>query len=220
VRKFLFLALIHISIPGCATLTEDAMTPVAISFSDGSDGSCQLDNKRGSWSCQIPTTVSVRKSDDPLKYRCKTQDGREASGEMPSEMGGKIIASAVFLDFGITDAITDKHRRYAPSYVVPMPRASDANPAAVPSVDSPNRSGTPEISAATAAASAPRTIFCQKQLLHDADVKLKCNWGDTFAEACSNPNDSRLIAKAAVIAGPTESGSCSNGNAVVVVTHK
>lgn len=55
-----------------------------------------------------------------LKYRCKTDDGREVSGAITSEMGGKIIASAVFLDFGITDAITDKHRKYAESYVVPI----------------------------------------------------------------------------------------------------
>ena len=29
-----------------------------------------------------------------------------------SRMGGKIVASAVFLDFGIVDSITDKHREY------------------------------------------------------------------------------------------------------------
>jgi hypothetical protein len=105
---------------GCATLTEDAMTPIALSFSDGSNGECKLQNKRGMWPTQIPTTVSVRKSDDALKYDCKTKDGRTAVGSIPSEMGGKIIASAVFLDFGITDAITDKHRMYTPSYVIPV----------------------------------------------------------------------------------------------------
>jgi hypothetical protein len=112
------------AISGCATLTEDAMTPVALSFSDGSNGQCKLQNKRGAWPVQIPTTASVRKSDDPLKYECKTGDGREAFGSIPSEMGGKIIASAVFIDFGITDAITDKHRQYASSYVIPMAKAS------------------------------------------------------------------------------------------------
>jgi hypothetical protein len=118
--KTLLIALVAVTTVGCATLTEDAMTPVAISFSDGSDGNCELKNKRGLWSTQIPTTVSVRKSDDALQYRCKTKDGREASGMIPSEMGGKIIASAVFIDFGITDAITDKHRRYASSFVIPV----------------------------------------------------------------------------------------------------
>lgn len=118
--KNLMVALAAVTAAGCATLTEDAMTPVALSFSDGSDGKCELDNKRGHWTAQIPATISVRKSDDPLKYRCKTKDGRDAEGAIPSEMGGKIIASAVFIDFGITDAITDKHRRYSPSYVIPI----------------------------------------------------------------------------------------------------
>jgi len=36
-------------------------------------------------------------------------------------MGGKIVASAVFLDFGITDAITDKHRRYPANFVIVVP---------------------------------------------------------------------------------------------------
>ena len=34
--------------------------------------------------------------------------------------GGKLAASVVFFDLGITDAITDKHRTYAASYVVPV----------------------------------------------------------------------------------------------------
>jgi len=107
---------------GCATLTEDEMTPIALSVSDGETGQCQLDNKRGSWSSQVPTTVSVRKSDDGLKYRCKMADGREATGEIPSRMGGKIVASAIFLDLGIVDAITDKHREYPASFVIPITR--------------------------------------------------------------------------------------------------
>jgi hypothetical protein len=37
-------------------------------------------------------------------------------------MGGKIVASAVFLDFGIVDSITDKHREYPANYVIPVPR--------------------------------------------------------------------------------------------------
>ena len=37
----------------------------------------------------------------------------------------QIVASAVFLDFGITDAITDKHREYPASYVIPIKKKSD-----------------------------------------------------------------------------------------------
>jgi hypothetical protein len=115
---------------GCATLTSDPMTPVAISFSDGSDGQCVFENKRGTWPTPIPVTVAVRRSDDPLRWRCKTEDGRETSGSIPSTMNAKIVASAVFIDFGITDAITDKHREYPASFVIPVPKAKAAgNPA-------------------------------------------------------------------------------------------
>jgi hypothetical protein len=105
---------------GCATLTEDAMTPIAISLSDGSAGKVTLTNKRGAWETKLPSTVSVRKSDDGLRYEAIANDGRRAVGVIPSEMGAKIVASAVFLDFGIVDAITDKHRKYPPSYVIPL----------------------------------------------------------------------------------------------------
>jgi hypothetical protein len=108
---------------GCATLTEDAMTPIAIALSDGSPGKVTLTNKRGVWEAKIPSTVSVRKSDDGLKYEATSIDGRRAVGVIPSEMGAKIVASAVFIDFGITDAITDKHRKYPVSYVIPIDSA-------------------------------------------------------------------------------------------------
>jgi hypothetical protein len=110
---------------GCASLTEDAMTPVALSFSDGSNGSVVLENKRGIWESELPSIVSIRKSDDSLKYKAETDDGRTAVGAIPSTMGAKIVASAVFLDFGITDAITDKHRKYPASYVIPVKKKEE-----------------------------------------------------------------------------------------------
>jgi len=102
---------------GCATLTEDTHTPVTLTFSSGENGSCKLTNKRGAWETPVPVTVSIRKSDDALKYDCKTDSGKTAFGSIPSEMGGKIVASAVFLDFGITD----KHRRYPANFVIVVP---------------------------------------------------------------------------------------------------
>ena len=123
-KKIVVLVLVVILF-GCATLTEDAMAPISLSFSDGSNGQCVLQNKRGSWTVEIPASVYVRKSDDVLRFTCKTEDGREASGAIESEMGAKIIASAVFLDLGITDAITDKHRRYASSFVIPIKKAEE-----------------------------------------------------------------------------------------------
>lgn len=105
---------------GCATLTNDPITPVALSFSDGSSGQCKLQNKHGIWEVTIPTTASIRRSDDPLKYDCKTKDGRTAVGSLESTIGAKIVASAVFFDFGIVDSITDKHREYPASFVIPI----------------------------------------------------------------------------------------------------
>ena len=126
---FLFVGAIATNFIGCATLTEDAMTPIAISFSDGSDGKCTLQNKRGVWQVDLPTTVQIRKSDDSLKYQAETEDGRTAVGAIPSTMGAKIVASAVFLDFGIVDSITDKHRKYPPSFVIPIKKKSNDSPA-------------------------------------------------------------------------------------------
>lgn len=105
---------------GCGTLMNDPMVPVTLSFSDNSPGTCTLQNKRGIWTVSMPSTASVRRSDDALRISCETSDGRKAVSTIESEMGAEIVASAVFLDLGITDAITDKHRKYAPSLVIPV----------------------------------------------------------------------------------------------------
>jgi hypothetical protein len=119
--KLLIMALMTLAVSGCASITNDPMIPVTLSFSNGAYGRCDLRNKRGFWSTPIPDTVSVRRSDDDLQYRCEAADGRIVSGSIPSTMGAKIIASAIFIDFGITDSITDKHREYPASYVIPVP---------------------------------------------------------------------------------------------------
>ena len=121
--KQLLLCAISIASLGCATLTNDAMVPVGFSFSDGSSGRCKLQNKRGTWDSHIPSITSIRRSDDQLKYDCQTEDGRKAFGSIDSTIGAKIVASAVFIDFGITDAITDKHREYPASFVIPIEKA-------------------------------------------------------------------------------------------------
>lgn len=118
-RIILLTAVLSVTI-GCATITNDSNVPIALSFSDGSDGKCKLQNKRYTSEVEIPSTPMVRRSDDVLKFDCKTSDGREAFGSIPSTIGAKIVASAVFIDFGITDAITDKHREYPSNYVIPI----------------------------------------------------------------------------------------------------
>ena len=108
-------------ITGCATIVNDANIPMTFSFSDGSGGDCQLSNKRGAWSVEMPGTVMIRRSDDDLKYSCETEDGRKAFGAVTSEMeGAKLGASVLFLDLGITDAITDKHRTYQGNVTIPV----------------------------------------------------------------------------------------------------
>ena len=119
-NKYVSATMCGLVLSSCASITNDAFVPMAISFSDGSSGTCQITNKRMSIEAPIPSAPMVRRSDDNLQLNCTTDDGRTAIASVPSSMGGKIVASAVFLDFGITDAITDKHREYPASYVVPI----------------------------------------------------------------------------------------------------
>ena len=118
-KKFLLPAIL-IGLSSCASITNDSFVPMAISFSDGSSGTCQITNKRMSIEAPIPSAPMIRRSDDNLNLSCRTDDGRTAIASVPSSMGAKIVASAVFLDFGIVDSITDKHREYPSSYVVPV----------------------------------------------------------------------------------------------------
>jgi hypothetical protein len=115
------------AVAGCATIVNDPMIPLAVNFSDGSPGKCDFKNKRGAWSSEIPTTgVMIRRSDDALVYNCATEDGREATGSIKSEVEGeKMAASVIFWDLGITDAITDKHRKYQANIIIPVPRKED-----------------------------------------------------------------------------------------------
>ena len=114
------LVLSIMTLVGCATLTNDSHVPIALSFSDNSEGTCTLSNKRMQIDVEVPGTAMVRRSDDVLRINCETENGDRATGSIQSEMGGKIVASAVFLDFGIVDAITDKHRNYSSSFVIPV----------------------------------------------------------------------------------------------------
>ena len=118
--KHLITTSILVLLTGCASITNDAFVPMSISFSDGSSGTCQISNKRMAIEAEIPSSPLIRRSDDNLVLNCTTDDGRTGFASVPSSMGGKIVASAVFLDLGITDAITDKHREYPASFVVPV----------------------------------------------------------------------------------------------------
>tara|TARA_B100001029_G_C14738947_1_gene274443 strand:- start:88 stop:456 length:369 start_codon:yes stop_codon:yes gene_type:complete len=120
-KKFIILFLSIIFLSSCATIVNDPNTPVSLSFSDGSDGTCNLNNKRGAWSGKVPGTFMIRRSDDMLRYDCKTDTGKTGVGGIASSIeGAKLGASVLFFDLGITDAITDKHRTYSPSFTIPV----------------------------------------------------------------------------------------------------
>ena len=108
------------ALSGCATLTNDPTHPVnfVVSGCQGVDDiQCTADNKRGSWTFEPPETVHIRRSDDVLRIRCDVPGHRDHAQSVESTMGGKIVASAIFLDFGIVDSITDHHREY-PAQIV------------------------------------------------------------------------------------------------------
>ena len=132
IKKALYLTAASgvLAFTGCATIVNDPYIPLAFTFSDGSTGKCDFKNKRGTWSSEIPATnVMIRRSDDDLIYYCTTEDGREATGFIVSEMeGGKMAASVLFWDLGITDAITDKHRTYQANVIIPLtPKESEGS---------------------------------------------------------------------------------------------
>jgi hypothetical protein len=104
----------------CASIVNDPTVPVTLSFSDGSSGNCKLTNKREAYDVEVPGTNMIRRSDDPLRYDCKTSSGKKGYGSIPSEIEGAKLAGSVLIDFGITDSITDKHRTYTPNFVVPI----------------------------------------------------------------------------------------------------
>ena len=126
-KKLLLLSSVA-TLSGCATITNDSYMPMALSFSDGSSGTCNISNKRFTEKVEIPSTPRVRRSDDQLKYDCATSDGRKAFGGIDTTIGAKIVASAVFLDFGIVNSITDKHREYPSNFIIPIaPIKTDKN---------------------------------------------------------------------------------------------
>lgn len=139
--KTLITILFVLLLSSCATIVNDAMIPLSVSFSDGSTGECTFRNKRGVWESDIPTNaVMVRRSDDALFYDCSTDDGRDSTGSVRSEIEGeKIAASVVFIDLGITDAITDMHRTYQGNIVISVASLDAIQTAAAESDD--NNSG-------------------------------------------------------------------------------
>ncbi len=125
-NKLITLFIFSILISSCGTIVNDANIPITFSFSDGSDGECTFQNKRGNWKSDIPKVVYIRRSDDDLKFNCTTSDGRNSIGSIKSEIEAeKLGASVLFFDLGITDAITDKHRDYQRNFIIPVSKLKE-----------------------------------------------------------------------------------------------
>ena len=118
--KILYTIVVLTFLTSCASIVNDPDVPVTLSFSDGSSGTCKLSNKRAQYEVDIPGTQMVRRSDDSLRYDCKTENGKTSFGSIPSEIEDAKLAGSVLIDLGITDSITDKHRTYTPNFVVPV----------------------------------------------------------------------------------------------------
>ena len=78
--KKILLILFGLILTSCATIINDANVPVSLSFSDGSDGECQLSNKRFTLSVKIPSQTMIRRSDDSLRFNCETVNGKKGFG--------------------------------------------------------------------------------------------------------------------------------------------
>lgn len=105
----------------CATISNDPMIPVTfVAPHCEPDLQCTATNKRGSWPFSPPQTVMIRRSDDTLRIQCKAPGGTKTlTHAVTSEMEHGKMGASILLDFGITDSITDKHRKYAAQVEIP-----------------------------------------------------------------------------------------------------
>ena len=120
-RKFILLAAL-VGLTSCSSIVNESHLPINLSFSDNSGGECALRNKRESYQTQIPASVLVRRSDDPLVYDCTTSDGRKANGSINSKVGQTMAGNIIFGGGigAVIDANNDMHREYLGSFVIPV----------------------------------------------------------------------------------------------------
>ena len=118
--RILISLVVMVIVNSCATLTNDPNQQIQFVGMNCKDQvvKCNLSNKRGSWTVELPGSAPIRRSDDVLRVECSNSEGERYLMTAQSKIGAKIIASAVFLDLGIVDAITDKHREYPEQIIV------------------------------------------------------------------------------------------------------
>lgn len=92
-----------------ASLTNNVYSPTVLTFNNSSSETCYIFNKLMQIKAVAPSSP-MNKSDGTLKLHCKTEDSKDVIVSVPNNIGVKIVPSGVFLDFSITDPITEKCR--------------------------------------------------------------------------------------------------------------
>lgn len=118
-RLFVVFA-VAAALAGCATLTNDPETPIALVFSNGEKGSCKLTNKRGAWIVSVPSKSMVRRSSDLLRYDCETESGKIGFGTIKSgiEAEKTAVSTVGFFYGGFVDFANDTYRTYPESVII------------------------------------------------------------------------------------------------------
>ena len=118
----LVLAFVGLVIAGCASKAREPLAPMKITFSDGSWGTCNLENRHGDWDVVVPGSVDVRTSSDVLSFNCVTISGQSASGYIPLESNAaRAAVSSGDLQLAPSEGIAGAHARYPRKWVVTMP---------------------------------------------------------------------------------------------------
>ena len=124
-KRTVIVGLATLVIGGCASIVNEKTATIAIAAPNCPEGtSCALKHKKGQWHVKVPGTVTIPKSDDPLKVDCATPDGRTSHQVLESRMGGSFWGN-IIAGGGIgmiIDANTDAHRSYDSSVVVDLCR--------------------------------------------------------------------------------------------------
>ncbi len=108
---------------GCSSIVNEDMSTINFDAPECPDGTqCTVEHKKGQYSVQVPGTLTIPKSDDPLHITCRTRDGRVYVNAVDSKMGGMIWGNIIFGGGigAIVDAHTDAHRIYPHTIKIPM----------------------------------------------------------------------------------------------------
>ena len=124
VKVFVLTGITFSFLCACASILNEDDIPLSITFSDGSSGKCKMSNNRASYEVLVPSSQMVRRARSDLNYFCTTRNQETAVGSIPSSIEAvKLAASIIFLDFGITDSITEKARTYPIKNVIDISKS-------------------------------------------------------------------------------------------------